>query len=176
MYKLKSLSCCYICQSPSSQPILHLHSNPHPKERARPLSGEMGARAPERPLLPGHRHLSCWSAGTHAPSAGAQSLPGVQPAGRGSPGRMEEAGLPKTIRWSSRPLEAEGLGGPGTGLAGREDTEPTASRPALFLEVSFPRNPGKRRREGPGDTPGPKVVRPGTAAREPPWEPRALGG
>lgn len=62
---------------------------------------------------------------------------------------MEEAGLPKTIRWSSRPLEAEGLGGPGTGLAGREDTEPTASRPALFLEVSFPRNPGKRRREGP---------------------------
>lgn len=72
----------------------------------------MGARAPERPLLPGHRHLSCWSAGTHAPSAGAQSLPGVQPAGRGSPGRMEEAGLPKTIRWSSRPLEAEWPGGP----------------------------------------------------------------
>lgn len=70
----------------------------------------MGARAPERPLLLGHRHLSCWPCRDHAPSAGTQSLPDVQPAGRGSPGRMEEAGLPETMRWSSCPLEAEAAG------------------------------------------------------------------
>lgn len=70
----------------------------------------MGARALERPLLLGHRHLFCWPVGTHAPRAGAQSLLEVQPTGRGSPGRMEEAGLLRPSGGAAVPLRLRGWG------------------------------------------------------------------